>query len=422
MGNDLFRKSALEKLSSPEQLDKTIRILPMKGWIALIGMILLVGALVVWLFLGTVPSEVQGAGIFMYSEGIRKVESSSTALVSDVFFEEGDTVKRGQVVARLEIPELLSEMNKARNEQDNLRKKYEEQKVIGQETLAMKLGNLQQKQQNMESYKEKLQERLKNVTQSLETENKLYEDGLIMFNQLSATRNEQQTVLQEINQAQQSIDDMDISRKELREDERFKEQEMEIQLADLDRNREMLEANYKRKSEVVSPTGGRVLEVLASKDTYIGQGQAVLSLEENGNEASYLTAVMYFNAKEGKKIKEGMRIAISPSVAKKEEYGTMFGIVTSVSAYPATQQRIVQVLGDQGLATLVAKNEVSIEVRASLIPDAETPSGYLWSSSKGPDMTIGSGFLCSGAATTEQRHPISLVIPMLKKTFLGIGE
>ena len=33
----------------------------------------------------------------------------------------------------------------------------------------------------MESYKEKLQERLKNVTQSLETENKLYEDGLIMI-------------------------------------------------------------------------------------------------------------------------------------------------------------------------------------------------------------------------------------------------
>ena len=48
---DLFRKSLLEKLSSPEQLDKMIVITPPRFWIAMAGAGLMIGAALIWLSL-----------------------------------------------------------------------------------------------------------------------------------------------------------------------------------------------------------------------------------------------------------------------------------------------------------------------------------------------------------------------------------
>ena len=45
---DLFRKSLLEKLSSPEQLDKMIVITPPRFWIAMAGAGLMIGAALIW--------------------------------------------------------------------------------------------------------------------------------------------------------------------------------------------------------------------------------------------------------------------------------------------------------------------------------------------------------------------------------------
>lgn len=52
---DLFRKTSLEKLSSPEQLDKMIVITPPSFWVALTGAGLMIVDVLVWAIFGRLP-------------------------------------------------------------------------------------------------------------------------------------------------------------------------------------------------------------------------------------------------------------------------------------------------------------------------------------------------------------------------------
>jgi HlyD family secretion protein len=60
--NGLFRKAALERLSSPEQLDKAIVVSTPVSWLALIGVTVIVAASVLWLVYGGLPITIMAAG------------------------------------------------------------------------------------------------------------------------------------------------------------------------------------------------------------------------------------------------------------------------------------------------------------------------------------------------------------------------
>jgi HlyD family secretion protein len=45
----------------------------------------------------------------------------------------------------------------------------------------------------------------------------------------------------------------------------------------------------------------------------------------------------------------------------------------------------------------------------------KNPSGYQWTSRKGPAVTISSGTLCTAEIVTRWQKPITLVLPFLKK-------
>jgi len=62
-----FRQKALDRLSSPEQLDKIVRVIPSKGWIALIALIVLLVALMAWALTATLQLTVSGDGIIIHS-------------------------------------------------------------------------------------------------------------------------------------------------------------------------------------------------------------------------------------------------------------------------------------------------------------------------------------------------------------------
>ena len=51
----LFRKVALERLSSPEQLDKAITVSSPVSWLALIGVTVIIAAGILWLVFSGLP-------------------------------------------------------------------------------------------------------------------------------------------------------------------------------------------------------------------------------------------------------------------------------------------------------------------------------------------------------------------------------
>lgn len=165
-------------------------------------------------------------------------------------------------------------------------------------------------------------------------------------------------------------------------------------------------------SFVVSPYSGRVLEVKFNKGDILTREATIASVELMGDAIKDLEAVIYIEAEHGKSIYTGMEVKISPSNVKKEEYGFLLGRVISVSEYSATNQGMLSVLGSEEMVSQLKGDRVPVEIRVELIPDAQTQSGYKWSSPQGPPININSGTLCGAAVTIESMAPIEKVFPI----------
>lgn len=103
---DIFRKTLLEKLSSPEQLDKMIVITPPSFWIALSGAAIIIVAAFTWSIFGRLPVNVEAQGIYVNKGGTYNVYSTVSGVVKQVEVKEGHEVKKGEVIALLDTSEI----------------------------------------------------------------------------------------------------------------------------------------------------------------------------------------------------------------------------------------------------------------------------------------------------------------------------
>ena len=108
--SDLFRQSALDKLSSPEQLDKAVVITPPAFWIALTGGVLIVLGAVIWGIFGRLPISVDANGIYVSGDGTGGIYSEVEGMVTQIDVREGETVKEGDVVAYIGGGDITSEI------------------------------------------------------------------------------------------------------------------------------------------------------------------------------------------------------------------------------------------------------------------------------------------------------------------------
>lgn len=116
MKKSIYREISLKKLSSPEQLDQLIRLTSPKAWLALIAIGLLISALIIWSFVGSIPTKLEGRGILLNNAGVYSLNSETMGQITDVRFQNGDMVKRGDIIARVEQAELVEQINKLLDE------------------------------------------------------------------------------------------------------------------------------------------------------------------------------------------------------------------------------------------------------------------------------------------------------------------
>lgn len=94
----VYRKSALDKMSSPEQLDKTLKITSPASWPVLIGITLIIAVVVVWSIIGTIPVTVSAAGIISSPVGTNAVYTGDTGKVVAVLVREGSELHLGDSI------------------------------------------------------------------------------------------------------------------------------------------------------------------------------------------------------------------------------------------------------------------------------------------------------------------------------------
>lgn len=275
----VFRQAALDRLSSPEQLDERMEVTQPRAWLALAACgLLLLGALT-WGVFGRIPTKIHGHGILLRGEHIYKIPALADGQLVDLRAAVGVTVKRGDTVA--------------------------------------------------------------------------------LLRPLSSTPGVTAALL-----------------------------------------------------PVLAPHDGRILEVLAKPGDLLAPGRAIFSLEPAVGE---LEAVIYLDASQGKRVRAGMPLQLTPSTYQKSEYGYLVGTVKLVTDFPASREAMRTVLENDDLVAKFSQGGAPIALYATLTPDPKAPTGFRWSSSGGPPGEIRSGTLCTASVVIEERRPLGFVLPAFRE-------
>lgn len=411
----VFRAAAMDRLASPEQLDLLLRITNPHGWVVLAGLGLLVAVGVGWGFWGTVPVSVTGQGILLKSGGIMEVVSTVGGRVIDVGVSVGDAVTEGQIVARIAQPELAEQVQQARLTLDNVRREQEQSAAFGARQVELQLAYLKRQEEALRDAIAAGEDARTWFDEKIETQRQLVGEGRLTKQTLLNTIQQAESASAALRRDRNELARLEVGRLEIqmqrqRELERsqFKVTEGTLQLRQLERE-------LAASTAVTSLHTGRIIEIMTEQGNIVGRGEPLLALDLTGRTVKELEAIVYVSSRDGKKIKPGMEIRISPSTVRAEEYGQMIGRVTYVSDFPTTPKGMLRVLKNRDLVTAFSAGSPPHEVHAELLLDPSTASRYRWSSSKGPALRIQSGTLCTAGIVVETQRPMAMVIPLIRK-------
>ena len=406
----IFRKAALDRLSSPEQLDRLMQVTDPRGWIALVGLGAVVLFAGVWSVVGRIPTTISGTGILLSSAGIREVESLGSGVISDVRVVVGDRVGVGDTIALVGQPRLGQQVEQAQERLSlltanrNRRADFTSANVqLATESLDAERADLARRIEAADQRSGWLQDRLVAEEEALLL-------GLLTPESIQNTRQQLDGSRGERTGLDLQMQNNEIARLLLDNESSQTMDEVDSRIREAEADLEALNLELAQSSTVLSPYAGFVREIRTDVGQIVASGQAVVSVEMVD---APLQAVIYVPT-EGKRIQAGMSARVSPVTVRREEYGFMVGEIGFVSPQPATPQGMQRTLGNEILVQQLMGLGAPFLVRVDLIEDPTTTSGFRWSSSGGPPQPVESGTTVSVEVVVEEQRPISLVIPLFR--------
>lgn len=472
--HNLFREKSLERLSSPERLDQLMEVVNPKSWLPLLSLTSLVAAAGLWSIYGRIPITIEGRGVLVYPSNVVPLQSKNSGQLSDLTVEVGDRVKKGQILGTINQTELQKQLQQQRNKLAQLQSqnqavsslqalKIEQEKYSIQQQrqyLQQRIQELQSltpllkttSNESLKQQRQSLQQRLQHVQamtpiyqQRLDIRQQLFAERVITHDVLLDAQVQVQENQDTISQLQTQLKELDVKATEQEKayrdnlstiaNLRSQLQALESRQANLaqedleavtlrqkeiqavQRDIAQLEVQLNDHSQIISPHSGRIVELAVNPGQVVNPGTRLATLDA-ANPDSEMVGITYFSVGDGKKIKPGMTLQITPQTVKRERFGGIVGTVKDISTFPITQAAAVKVVGNPEIvADLVSHQPAGLmQVVADLHPDSTTFSGYQWSSSQGPQLNISSGTTTTVRVTIEERAPITFILPILRSS------
>ena len=108
MNNPFSTDSRQQKLQSPEQIGSVLKITSVPSYLIALTAILLLGAFMVWGFLGNVSDKVYYSGVVFPNQGTADVSLPNKGMIRTMLVHSGDHVSQGQSVALISVDESYS--------------------------------------------------------------------------------------------------------------------------------------------------------------------------------------------------------------------------------------------------------------------------------------------------------------------------
>ncbi|MFL0751670.1 MAG: HlyD family efflux transporter periplasmic adaptor subunit [Prochlorococcus sp.] len=366
----LFRKNALDALASPEQLDQPLQLLRPSYWLLLISLTGFSLSILLWSIFGRLPVRIEGLGVLLRAESLQLIQSETSGRIKDLKVKVGDCVKQETSLALIEPVKLDLEEKKAK----------EQLKILIANDARLDLI-AQRRKDVLERYTARHQVVWQNRAIShVAWEEKKQALSTVLY-ELESNNSQREQV---INQKRGEID--------------------------------AIQKEVARTATVKAPRAGCIT------DRYVQLGQVVqpsttLFELERSNENYSLESLGFFPAKDGKRLRIGQRVRVTPTTTKPQRHGGIEAEILSVRRIPVSKAAVINRLGNkESLFKAINPKEEGplIEVITSLRKDPTTPSGYDWGDSKGPELQLTGGTPTTLRVLVEERRPISYVIPLLR--------
>jgi len=413
MNPRLYRKAALDRLSSPDDLDRTLTVTNARQWLVLLGIGIFVATSMVWAFVARVPTEAKGDGIMIGQGGVVNVVTSGGGVITDFKLKIGDRVKAGDVVAMVAQPEIVNSISQAKNRLEEARVDTTRVVHVQGESTRLQVQALDRQRATVESDIKQDEKLASLAADQIVVEQHLLDQGLTTKEQLIARQQKQVQIQADVQRSRAQLVAIEAQRFGLQEQPETSRRDAASRVEELTRQLDTLNEELKNSARVISPFSGEVVELKVYEGSTAVTGTPVLSLQP---EVGQLEIVAFVPTSDAKTIMPGMAALVSPSTVKRDEYGYMKGQVTSVSDFPTTNAAAMRTFENESLVEALKSQGVVNEVRIAL-RSGSNADGYQWSSKKTPPQKVSSGTLCSIQVVTRERRPIELVMPFVKSFF-----
>ena len=358
-----FRAVALQRASSPEQLDHLVSITRPFDWILTLVICVALAAALTWGVVGRIPTRAAGEGILI-SGGGRVVDAVSAAAgrLASIDIAVGDHVVQGQVIAQIVQTDIeqrhasaIAVFHEREHEHTVLTTKVASE-------LASKSQNFAKLEAAFNQVIKATDQRIDYLTVDVKNLEDLLAKGYTTRRNVEDRRRDLTDAQQRKEDTQNEILKLRSQQTDLETQRERESQTSEFALNDARRQMDSLAEMLNQNTQIISPLEGRVLEIKVSPGSVLSAGTPVLAIESEGTK---LEALIYIPTERGKNVKPGMQVSIEPSTVKREEFGTMVGTVVTISDFPMTPQGMSAVLHNDSLVTRFSKEGAPAMPRGS---------------------------------------------------------
>lgn len=373
----------LEILKSPDKLDQPARIVKPRQKVFMLVLLIMILLTLAWSFITKIPVHIQGKGILIKESGISEVKTQFAGKIGTLHAKVGQHIEQGDILASVEQLDLTFEVRRLESQIRELKKNLDW--LMDNNQPAKRQASIKRLQAQIS----RDQKALKGLDTSADT----YEW-------------ETTELEKEIQANKMKLFDLENYREErifgLRQDLLTYESEHQFKKNQL-----------ASQTVLVSPYSGTIIDMNFNSGDIFEKGSTFLVVENEDYEKNELLALLYVNAREGKKVKKGMPVQLAPTTIAAEEYGYMTGIVQYTSKYTLTEGGMNRVLRNPKVVEELSKEGLPMVVEIKLDVDSSTFSRYKWTTRSGPATEIISGTLFDGKIIADQKRPISFVVPYL---------
>ncbi len=413
MKRDIFRASALARMSSPEQLDQLLRVTTSKSWIALLAIGIILATAVVWGFEGRLATKTDGKGVVLRTGTLLSVGTLASGEIATLNVKLGDQVKKGQLIATVGQPSILDKIREAQAQLDDATAGAEKEKEVRAEGIKLEMTSLEKQRSTYEQQVKSLQDEEKTVTDQIPVNEELLAKGLVTKQQVLALHERVASIENNIGTLRAQMVELNSSEYKLENSGRQADVGTASHVVDMERNLRLLQGELALNTKVFSPYSGQVIEIQAIAGNLVGPGSPIITMQPDAHD---LEVVAYISATKSKEVKPGMEVDITPTSVKPEEFGFIRGVVVSVAEYPSTDASLMRVFQNNALAQSLSEGGPVTEVHVEIKKNPATFSGFEWSSGKGAPIHITPGTLCSVQVVTREQPPVTMVLPYMKST------